>query len=373
MPTENLPPELHFALSDTYENTRGAVMPRQLKSGKFQARFWDRDAQRHVSLGTFATEKEAQQAEWKFEAGIEDPKPEAPKPVIRGRQEFGQYALEVLQARKHILKPGTYHNHLWALNTHLKRFHKIALADITESAVIRWWNDMENNPHARRHAYGTMSMVFKRAVRQKLVTFSPCTVEGASRDVSKKRPTFHAADVRMLMMLTDDDQMIASLWLLLGTGIRVGELLALDWEKVNLEESTITVDRHLTVYRLEEGTKSHPDGHRVLAMPQEATEAILRLFKHRKPLPSDPVFLNARETRLSYHRWNARFVELKRAIGLDNLHAHDLRHVHLSEFSKRGTLAETMARAGHTDHRSALRYQHVDPARQKEIVSQMQF
>lgn len=44
----------------------------------------------------------------------------------------------------------------------------------------------------------------------------------------------------MMMELSSDDQMKASLWVLLGTGVRVGEMLALDWQDVNLEEEPST-------------------------------------------------------------------------------------------------------------------------------------
>lgn len=150
-------------------------------------------------------------------------------------------------------------------------------------------------------------------------------------------------------------------------------MLALDWQDVNLEEGTIGVHRHLTVHGMEEGAKAHADGRRVLAMPSAAVDALRKVWETRKPLPSDPVFLSARSGRLSYHKWRDRFVGLRAACGLDDLHPRDLRHVHLSEYAKRSTLKETMNRAGHTDYRSALRYQHEDAVRQREIVAQMEF
>lgn len=344
---------------------------RKLPSGRWQVRVWDADRDTHVGIGTYATDKEARKAEARHDAGIQEPTVEqAVRP--HGREKFGPYALDILQARKHTLKPGTWHAYAWSLSTHLATFHKMALPDITESVVIKWWRSMEGQAHARKAAYAVLSMVMKRAVRQGKIVKTPCTIEGASRDVSKKRPTFHAADVRMMIELASDEQMKVSLWVLLGTGIRVGELLALDWQDVSLEEGTIDVHRHLTRHGMEDGTKAHADGRRVLAMPSAATDALQSVWESRKPLPSDPVFLNARGARLSYHKWNARFVPLRNACGLDDLHAHDLRHIHLSEYAKRSTLKETMNRAGHTDYRSALRYQHEDAVRQKEIVAQLE-
>lgn len=71
---------------------------------------------------------------------------------------------------------------------------------------------MEDQKHARKAEYAVLSMVMKRALRAGKITKNPCTIEGASRDVSTRRPTLHTADVRMLMELSSDDQMKGSLW-----------------------------------------------------------------------------------------------------------------------------------------------------------------
>jgi integrase len=345
---------------------------RQLPSGRYQARIYDADARRYVSLGTFATEKEAQHAALRAEAGV-DPveKLTTPKAIPKGREKFEKFALEVIQARKHTWSTTTYHAHLWRLDATLKPFHGIALADITYSRVAKWWASLESKPNARKVAYGTLSIVMRRAVKLGEISSSPCMIEGATKDFSKKRPTFHAVDIRMLLSLTTDVQMQAGLLLLMGTGMRVGELLALDWEDVDTTQGAVHVHRHLTAYGVREGTKSHADGERRLIMPSEAVEALLHLSRVRVPVPGTPVFLNDRGGRLSYVRFRARFDALKAAVGLDDLHIHDLRHVHLSEFARHATLRETMDRAGHTDVKSALRYQHSNVEREKAIVERL--
>lgn len=350
-------------------------MPRKLQSGRYQARVWDADEKKHYSLGTFATEKEAKLAELRAEAGVAPLEKEPPptKAIPKGREKFEKFALEVVQSRKHILSPSTYHFHLWHLDSHLKPLHGVALADITYGLVVRWWHSMDDKPNARKQAYGCLSMVMKRAVKLGKIPSSPCMIEGASKDFSNPRPTFHNADVHMLMMVSTDQQMKAALWTLLGTGCRVGELLALDWSDVDLAEGSIRVHKHLTVHGMQRGTKAHLDGDRSLYMPQEATEALLTLSRSRMPMPEDAVFLNARAGRLTYHKFRERFKALRDAVGLDNLHIHDLRHLHLTQYGQKATLREVMDRAGHTDVQSALRYQHASPEREKSIVQQMTF
>lgn len=346
---------------------------RLLPSGRWQVRVWDPQAQRYASLGTYATEDEAKIVALKFQAGVyEEPtRATAPKPIPRGREKFEKFALEVIDARKHTWAPSTYNAHVRNLQKHLKRFHSVALADITYSSIVKWWRDMESQPIARKQSYATLRTIMKRAVRLGKIQTSPCMVEGATKDYSTKRDTFHVEDIRMLILMSGDLQMRAALLVMLGTGIRIGELLALDWGDVDLSTGRITVHRHLTPYGLEEGTKHHADGRRVLMMPQEAADALLALSRSVVPMPDAPVFLNLWNRRMSYRVFSDQFRPLRAACGLDNLNPHDIRHVHLSEYARHSTLREVMDRAGHTDVSSSLRYQHTDEEREKAIMAKL--
>lgn len=346
---------------------------RLLPSNRYQVRVWDAQHGKYSSLGTYATEDEAKMTALKFRAGVFEPpeRKSAPKPPPRGGEKFGKFALEVIESKKHVWASSTYHAHLRNLDKHLRPFHSTALGDLTYSSVVRWWKKMDGQPIARKQSYATLRMVMSRAVRLGRIATSPCMIEGATKDFSKKRPTFHAADVRMMIMMTDDLQMQAALLTMLGTGIRIGELLALDWHDVDLTAGKIHVHRHLTPYGLEDGTKHHADGARVLMMPQEVTGALLKLSKTTVPMPDAPVFLNAWGRRLTYKAFSYSFKPLRASCGLDELRPHDIRHIHLSEYARHSTIREVMDRAGHRDVSSSLRYQHADEEREKAIVEKL--
>lgn len=347
---------------------------RQLKSGKYQARVWDNENKKYVSLGTYESAQEADYAEYDAENGRMPEKVAVqPKAIPRGRQKFGVFALEVIEAKKSTWAPSTYHAHVRNLDKHLKAFHSTAVADITYSQVVKWWVATENEPGpvARKQSYSTLRMIMRRAQRLGLIVTSPCMIEGATKDFSKKRPTFHSGDVQMLVMMTDDLQLKAALLTMLGTGVRIGELLALDWGDIDLDKGKVHVHRHLTPYGLEDGTKHHSDGERVLLMPSEAADALLTLSKTTVPMPDQPVFVNAWGRRMTYKAFSTRFTPLRNAYGLQNLNPHDIRHVHLSEYGRHATLKEVMERGGHTDVASSLRYQHTDEERERQILEKM--
>lgn len=347
---------------------------RKLKSGKYQARVWDKRAKKYVPLGTFDTEKEAQVAELRAEAGLDQiEKAPAPKVAIpRGREKFGSFALRVIEAGKDKWAPSTYHSHLRDLQKHLKVFHSAALADIDAADVEEWWNSMEKQKVVRKQAYATLRMVMKRALTRRLIDFTPCLIEGATKDHSKKRPTFKSDDVRLIAMMTDDLQMRAAILVLLGTGVRIGELLALDWGDIDLEQGKVDIHRHLTPYGLEEGTKHNADGRRVLLLTSEAAEALRAYAYSIVRNPQEPVFTNAWGRRMTYKAFTTRFKPLRLTAGFPNLNPHDIRHVHLTEYGRVSTLGEVMERGGHKDYTSSLRYQHTDEERQKAIMEKLE-
>lgn len=354
-------------------------MPRALPSGKFQARHYEKDTRTQVALGTYNTAEEAEKAEVRYavqvEMGLVPTKGDTAKPVrVRGREPFGAYAERKLELRRQKLKRTTYHTYSFNLHAHLlPTFGHMALADITQEDVEAWWNSMEGKPHARRKGYATLSYTLKRAVRDGAIRANPCNIEGATSDVSTKRPTFGMREFLWLHDMAPDAQMKAQLWVLIGTGCRAGEMLALTWADVDLDNARITVDKHLTQYGLIDGTKSHDDGRRVLALPPQAVETLRTLYNERHPMEDDPCWITAWGLRQSYNTFCYHFCRLKNLLELGALRVHDLRHVHLTEYAKYSTQAELMAHAGHTDHRSSMRYQHPDDERQMEIVSRMAF
>lgn len=354
---------------------------RNLPSGKWQARRWDAKRRTYVSLGTFTTREDAQKAIDR--AGFMEEEGLVPESSItkaktglgfKAREPFTKFAERALNARRGAIQRSTFHRYNRVMQTYLvPYFGKRAMADITVHHVEEWWASLEYTPNQRRQAYFLLSRTMKKAVADGVIETNPVHIEASSRDYSKKRPTFTVADVKMMLLVNADPQMGAALWLLMGTGMRVGEMLALNWEDVLIGEGVIDVTKHYSPFGMTEGTKSHRDGRRTLAMPQEATDALVRLYNERKPLPSDPVILTSKNGRQGYYGFRLKFVALRDSVGLNALHIHDLRHIHLTMFGQKATMAELMARAGHTDYRSALRYQHTDAERQRAIVAQLTF
>lgn len=349
------------------------VKPRKLANGRFQARAYAGGG-KYLALGTYPDETEALKAQLRHELGVEQPKPEPKKKaeLPHGHVKFQKFAEDLLASKKNSLALGTWHMYQGVLRKHLiPTFGHRRLLDITPGMVRAWYAKMPDNS-ARRNAYALLQGTLRTAMEDGEISATPARIKGGAKDNSKPRPTFHGGDIEMLLMMTDDVQMRAMIMLLHGSGMRAGELLGLNRGDVDLAARTLTVSRHLTVHGLAKGTKSHPNAVRVLTLPQASLDAVRRHLEATRGEYDDALCRDSRGGRMSYHTLSRHWVRLRASVGLDELHLHDLRHLHLTEYARHANLKDVQARAGQTDVRSTLRYLHTSLERDREIIEAME-
>ncbi|WP_375599624.1 tyrosine-type recombinase/integrase [Devosia sp. Naph2] len=130
----------------------------------------------------------------------------------------------------------------------------------------------------------------------------------------------------------------------LATGMRRGEILALEWKHVSFK------DRVLLIPMSKNGRS------RIIPLSRSAVALLERLSS--KPTREDLVFpISANAFKLSWQR-------VKTRAGVTDLRFHDLRHEAVSRFFERGlSLPEVALISGHRDPRQLLRYTHLDASK----------
>ena len=168
--------------------------------------------------------------------------------------------------------------------------------------------------------------------------------------------------------------------LAIGSGMRQGELLALQWGDVDFDKSVVHVRRSLAVVKGQDFVVKEPKSkrsRRTITLPSMVMEA---LQEHRKKMMAEgntaaPVFC----TRTGNYIAKSNFVrktftpQLKKA-GIRHVRFHSLRHYHATSLISKGfSIKAVSQRLGHASIEITLRvYGHVMPGDDVMLASGMQ-
>lgn len=210
----------------------------------------------------------------------------------------------------------------------------------------------------------TLSGIFSTAVQKGVTDDNPVLRSVCPRAEEKKRVFLDASGCRLLMEKLpemENQQAARAVRLLLITGMRRGELLALHWEDVDLRKRTITVRYtlfnnkgipELTTPKTKSSIRTIPLPKAAIAELKEQKAYIRELRKkHRKGWQkTGACFVNLHGGYLNGEFLNNTFRKFLRENGFPPLHLHDLRHANASLLINNGVPMKTVSE--HLGHRS---------------------
>lgn len=160
-------------------------------------------------------------------------------------------------------------------------------------------------------------------------------------------------DVRALLAVLDDAMDRALFLLLLRSGIRVGELIALHQADVDLNQATLIV----------RCGKKNARG-RVVFLAPDALQALQVWLRQRPRVPVDRLFFTQRSHRLSLATVRGHFLDYLKKAGVDrHYRVHDLRHTFATDLLNAGVPITTLQQLlGHRSLAVTQRYAQVADA-----------
>lgn len=344
--------------------------PQKLASGNYRQRYKGPDGKRYST-----TDDTPKKARDKALLELAHMLADHAKGQLRAptRTRFDTFAEDWIQTRRPG-SPGGY-----AVSTYRKRLNHLAelnrvfgsriIEDITPAEIRRWWNSRAETPSYRDSLFWLLHMIFDVALDDELIQRNPVRVRDAGKKASKKRPTFTDRDVEKLLDAAAGETKVM-VTVLSWAGLRIGELLALDWADVEFLESRLEVTKHLTPQGIQPGTKTGADHTRTINLAPWALAALEGLYAGSEGV--GPIFRNTRGRRLSVDSAERRFRALRCEAGLEEMHLHDLRHVALTNYARQPgvTLSDVMVFGGHLSERVAMGYQHSDDERSKKFAAE---
>jgi integrase len=229
-------------------------------------------------------------------------------------------------------------------------------------------------PYQRNRVLMVLRAVFKLAIGLGKSKTDPTTLMKNSRVESKRRTALTEAEAaQLLASVKHDAWWHAALSVLLRSGLRRGELLALSWDMVDLVNSTIRIERNLTTLRGRKHIETPKTKNSVRTVPIGKT-TIQTLVRLREVSKSDIVFADKYGDHTHPDAFTRRFKKIAKKAGFPDIDVHSLRTTAATIALKNGVSPETVAR--HLGHGSVAvlldRYRTVSMGERRNLANEME-
>lgn len=279
------------------------------------------------------------------------------------------------------LRNTTIKNKKWIAEYYLlPKFAKVKISDITPVMIRKWQNELlttENNgkkhsPKYLKRINNEFSSAMNYAVKFYGLKQNPVSLAGTlGKGKSDEMHFWTLSEFNKAMANVRSQRTRLMLEVLFWTGMRVGELLALTLNDVNVTKGTISITK--TAAWLNGKTVINPPktakSNRVITVPQfiidKIAEYVDRLYDYE---PGDRLFTVSNSSlKSALDRAGSR-------AGLQHIRVHDLRHSHASMLIEMGYSPLMVAeRLGHENINTTLQtYSHLYPNKQQEIAQKLQ-
>ena len=281
-------------------------------------------------------------------------------------RKFEDVALVYLQEKSKKRSIKDLKIHVRRLRTHFEGFTMNTLRpkDVSEYIGIRLAEGVANSTVNRELEVLSASI---NLANQQLEWDLPNPVKG--RKLKEPEGRLRWLSVTEAEQLLDTANRPASRYLVdfiniaLHTGMRKGEILGLEWSRVNFHDSLMYLEGH--------HTKSAK--RRAIPINKVAREALLRRMRYRAEVcPDSPwVFCNDKGERIQDVKRS--FNTACRKAGIEDFRIHDLRHTCAAWLASSGVpLSEVRDLLGHSSITVTERYAHLAPENVRAAVSKLE-
>ena len=257
----------------------------------------------------------------------------------------------------------------------LPYFGEKKMNEITPADIRKWQTELINKGYSKTYLKtinNQLSAIFNFAVRYYGLKNNPCRTAGSMGKSKADEMSFWTKEEfnAFADCVIDKRESWLAFRILFWTGMRVGELLALQINDVNLQTRVISITKSYQRLRGKDiiTPPKTPKSIRDITIPEFLVEDIRDYLDDRyEPEPDEPL-LSITKTFLEKE-----FQRGINASGVKKIRIHDLRHSHASLLIELGFSPKEIAdRLGHEKIETTLNtYSHLYPNKQEKIAERL--
>lgn len=251
------------------------------------------------------------------------------------------------------------------------------LENLRERHVQAWLDGLVMSPQYVSHCRSFLRRVLNVAYRERILARNPAIAVELPPIPRYRAKAMNATEARALLTATADDRLVALWRLALVTGLRVGELLALSWDDVDIPGRTVTVTARLARLNGEWVRAETKAARELQTIAIDAgTAALLDTHKVRQAAERRPewaywglVFVTPTGQPLDGHTVMVAFRDACDRAGIERRRVHDIRHGNATIMRDLGITSEVRkARHGHSTDEMDARYSRPSEAQDRAAV-----
>ena len=272
------------------------------------------------------------------------------------------------------LKPKTVYSYEWLIRKHIKpNLGHIPITKVRPDHLQTLYKKKQDEGLSKRsvqHMHAVIRRSLNVALSWGLIYRNPCSLVTAPTPDRIPPTTLTADQSKIFLKSVELHQWYPIYVLALTTGMRMGEILGLYWEDIDLDKGTLSIKRTIQLYngRPLLGEPKTKASRRTISLTNyaksvlntiERTEGLVFTTRHKTPI---------NQSNLYRHFRNA----IKKA-GLPTMRFHDLRHTAATLLLKENVHPKIVQEMlGHSSISLTLdTYSHILPDIQKEATEKM--
>lgn len=324
-----------------------------------------------IIKGGFASEGEARKAAQKIEDEIETQK----RKRCPNLNDFAKMYFE--SQVKSQVTDATYINQWHYMGMALERLGKKKMDQISYLDIERFYQDLLQKDVGRgtiKNIALVLNKTFRAAHKWEYIRTNVMQHVKTPTYKPTKMKVWTTKQAKLFLEGTKGTAFHIAYVIALSTGMRIGEILGLQWQDIDFENMTITITRSLKydlVNRLHLKETKNTSSERTIDIPETI---INELREHRKTqLPGLEMVVNWMDKYPYPSDVSREFKCQTKALKLPQIRFHDMRHTHATMLLKMGVHIKIVSeRLGHANITTTLNtYSHVLPSMQKEAAAKL--
>lgn len=331
--------------------------------------------EKNKRLSGFPTKREAQQAYIEYAQAEKERKKE---PVTSEGLLFDDLIELFLRYKSDRIKQGSLYDLQGIISKHiLPYFSGKVIQDLKPADILAWQQSLDTYSYKHKaNIRNTLTSIYKFAERYYDIINIMNRVEPFRNLDAKKEMLFWTKEEFQKFLAACDDTVYKTyFYILYITGCRKGEILALTWDDIDFEKSTITVCKNITKKVKDIGwgvtTTKNASSNRIIDMTPTAMELLreYRAWQAENYKSTDFVFCGDRP--LPMTNLTRYFTRTAEKAGIKHIRIHDLRHSCASLLISAGvSIVAVSRRLGHKNIEQTLNtYSHMMPEDSSRIIA----